>query len=126
SLRRVLAPVFWLSLLVSLAAIAFNETLVPWATERATRLRASILERLNLTEQQVLCLLPPSLCAGLETDTTTKPCQRGTSLGAVRVQLLRGVPTQADGATLQQSHPLQKTRLSGACCALAARSATSS
>jgi len=52
SLRRILAPVFWLSLGVSLSAIAFNETLVPWATERAARIRASILEQLQLTEQQ--------------------------------------------------------------------------
>ncbi len=52
SLRRVLAPVFWLSLVVSLAAIAFNETLVPWATERAAQIRAAILEQLSLTEQQ--------------------------------------------------------------------------
>ncbi len=52
SLRRILAPVFWFSLAVSLAAIAFNETLVPWATERAARIRAAILEQLQLTEQQ--------------------------------------------------------------------------
>lgn len=52
SLRRILAPVFWLSLVVSLSAIAFNETLVPWATERAARVRAAILEQLQLTEQQ--------------------------------------------------------------------------
>ncbi|MCX7924454.1 MAG: LptF/LptG family permease, partial [Fimbriimonadales bacterium] len=52
SLRRMMAPVFWLSLLVSLAAIGFNETLVPWATERAAQIRASILEQLRLTEQQ--------------------------------------------------------------------------
>jgi lipopolysaccharide export system permease protein len=52
SLRRILVPVFWLGLLVSLSAIAFNETLVPWATERAARIRASILEQLQLTEQQ--------------------------------------------------------------------------
>ncbi|MCS7190125.1 MAG: LptF/LptG family permease, partial [Fimbriimonadales bacterium] len=52
SLRRMMAPVFWLSLLVSLFAIGFNETLVPWATERAARIRNAILEQLQLTEQQ--------------------------------------------------------------------------
>ncbi len=52
SLRRMMVPVFGLGLLVSLSAIAFNETLVPWATERAARIRATILEQLRLTEQQ--------------------------------------------------------------------------
>jgi lipopolysaccharide export system permease protein len=52
SLRRMMMPVFWLSLLVSLAAIGFNETLVPWATTRAAEIRKSILERLRLTEQE--------------------------------------------------------------------------
>lgn len=52
SLRRMMAPVFWLSVLVSLFAIVFNETLVPWATERAAALRRAILEQLQLTEQQ--------------------------------------------------------------------------
>jgi lipopolysaccharide export system permease protein len=52
SLRRMMAPVFWLSLLVSLAAIGFNETLVPWATARAAEIRKSILEQLRLSEQE--------------------------------------------------------------------------
>ena len=52
SLQRTMAPVFWLSLLVSLAAIGFNETLVPWATRRAAQIRQSILEQLRLTEQE--------------------------------------------------------------------------
>ncbi|MDW8051915.1 MAG: LptF/LptG family permease [Armatimonadota bacterium] len=53
SLRRMMLPVFVLGLGVSLAAIAFNETLVPQATERAARIRRAILEQLRLTEQQV-------------------------------------------------------------------------
>ncbi len=52
SLRRLMAPVFWMGLLVSLLAIGCNETLVPWATARASAIRARILEQLQLTEQQ--------------------------------------------------------------------------
>ena len=52
SLRRIMAPVFVMSLLVSLSAIAFNETLVPWATARANAIRAEILKSLELSEQQ--------------------------------------------------------------------------
>ncbi|MER3402717.1 MAG: hypothetical protein C4337_05335 [Armatimonadota bacterium] len=52
SLRRIMMPVFVLSLLVSLFAIGFNESLVPWATERANAIRAEILKKLELTEQQ--------------------------------------------------------------------------
>jgi len=37
---------------VSLLAIGFNETLVPWATARASAIRVRILEQLQLTEQQ--------------------------------------------------------------------------
>lgn len=52
SLRRIMAPVCVMGLLVSLSAIGFNETLVPWATERANAIRAEILEKLEMTEQQ--------------------------------------------------------------------------
>ncbi|MCS7066532.1 MAG: LptF/LptG family permease, partial [Fimbriimonadales bacterium] len=52
SIRRLMAPVFWMGLIVSLLAIGFNETLVPWATARASAIRARILEQLQLTEQQ--------------------------------------------------------------------------
>lgn len=52
SLRRIMMPVFVLSLLVSLFAIGFNESLVPWATERANAIRAEILKKLELTELQ--------------------------------------------------------------------------
>jgi lipopolysaccharide export system permease protein len=52
SIRRLMAPVFWMGLLVSLLAIGFNESLVPWATARASAIRARILEQLQLTEQQ--------------------------------------------------------------------------
>lgn len=52
SVRRIVLPVFSLSLLVTVFAIGFNETLVPWATARASALRSEILKRLELTEQQ--------------------------------------------------------------------------
>ncbi len=42
SLRRIMAPVFVMSLLVSLFAMGFNETLVPWAIARANTIRAEI------------------------------------------------------------------------------------
>ncbi len=52
SMLRLMRPVFWLSLFVSLFAIGFNETLVPWATARASAIRTEILKTLQLTEQQ--------------------------------------------------------------------------
>ncbi len=52
SVRRIVLPVFLLSMAVALFAIGFNETLVPWATARASTIRSKILERLELTEQQ--------------------------------------------------------------------------
>jgi len=52
SLYRMMMPVFWMGLVVSLLAIGCNETLVPWATARANAIRANILQRLQLTEQQ--------------------------------------------------------------------------
>ncbi len=52
SIRRLMLPVGVMGLLVSLLAMGFNETVVPWAAARAGAIRARILERLQLTEQQ--------------------------------------------------------------------------
>lgn len=52
SLRRIVRPVFWLGLGVSLGALLFNETAVPWATTRANFLKAEILKQLGRTGSQ--------------------------------------------------------------------------
>lgn len=53
SVKRIMLPVFLMSLIVSLFALAFNEMIVPWSTQRAEYLRTEILKRLVVSEQQV-------------------------------------------------------------------------
>jgi len=53
SIKRIMLPVFWMSLIVSLSALAFNEMAVPWATRRAEYLRTEILKKLEVSDRQV-------------------------------------------------------------------------
>lgn len=54
SLRRLLLPVGLMGLMVSLFTIAFNETVVPYATSRANFLRNEALKTLKVSSQKAL------------------------------------------------------------------------